>query len=237
MKTIYHAADSRGTTDLGWLISRHTFSFGQYVDQERIRFGLLRVLNDDDVLPGRGFDTHPHENMEIVTLPLRGALEHRDSTGTHGVIRPGDVQIMSAGKGIRHSEYNHSQDEGVQFLQIWVFPKLKNIAPRYAQASYDTELVSQRILTLISPDGTDDSVFINQDAWFSMYFPSEETTETYRMRLQGNGLYIFVIEGDAEVAGQALARRDGMGVWDTDEFQYRAAGGSRLLFMEVPMAL
>lgn len=236
MKTVLHTADSRGTANLGWLQSRHTFSFSSYYNPARERFGLLRVLNDDIVAPGMGFGTHGHDNMEIVSIPLKGTLSHQDSTGRAEDIRTGDVQIMSAGSGIRHSEMNRSHTEPVHFLQIWVFPKLHNITPRYDQKTFDTAGRQNRWQTVVSPNGEQGSVAINQDAWFSLAHVQTGQSVSYSPRKDGNGLYLFVLEGKVAAASQALNRRDGFGIWEVNEpVAIQASTDADLLLMDVPM--
>lgn len=234
MKTVVHKSDSRGYANHGWLKSRHTFSFANYHNPERVHFGALRVLNDDEVAEGMGFGTHPHENMEIVSIPLQGDLEHKDSTGRHKVIRQGDVQIMSAGSGISHSEYNHNKDEEVHFLQIWVFPKEKNIEPRYEQKTYEVEDRMNKFQTVVSPEGGD-ALWINQDAFFSLANLDAGTKLNYDVKKPGNGVYFFVLNGDMEVAGEALTTRDAVGISEADSFEVKAKSYSEVLAIEVPM--
>jgi redox-sensitive bicupin YhaK (pirin superfamily) len=198
-------------------------------------FGLLRVLNDDVVAPGMGFGTHPHDNMEIISIPLSGALEHKDSTGNREVIHTNDVQIMSAGFGLTHSEYNHSQTEQVNFLQIWVFPKEKDIEPRYEQKTFRPEDRVNKLQTVVSPDKNNGAVWINQEAWFSLGTLKSGFEEEYKLHKTGNGVYAFVLEGEVEIDGEKLNKRDGLGISDTDSFSIRASADAGLLLMEVPM--
>lgn len=235
MQTIFHKADTRGHAHHGWLDSHHTFSFAGYYDESRMHFGALRVLNDDIVLGGRGFGTHPHHNMEIVSIPLKGALEHRDNTGRHEIIKTNDVQIMSAGSGIAHSEFNASKTDPVNFLQIWVFPKEKNIQPRYEQKTFKPEDRQNMIQTVVSPEKDNGAVFINQDAWFSLGTIKKNFASNYKLKKSGNGVYFFVIEGEVTVGDQMLTTRDGLGVWDEGEVSVSAGKDSELLLMEVPM--
>lgn len=235
MKTIIHKAGTRGHAEHGWLNSYHTFSFANYYEPTRHNFGLLRVLNDDTVAPGMGFGAHPHDNMEIVSIPLSGALEHKDSMGNSTVIRSGEVQIMSAGTGVRHSEFNHSKEEEVKFLQIWVFPKERNIAPRYDQKKFSEEDKKNKFLTVISPGESNDAIRINQDAYFSLGSLDKDTALDYEVKKQGNGVYIFVLEGSIEAAGEQLGRRDGLGVTETDKISVKATSAAEVLIMEVPM--
>lgn len=235
MKTVIHRANTRGHADHGWLNSYHTFSFANYYNPERHHFGLLRVLNDDTVAPGMGFGTHPHDNMEIVSIPLSGSLEHKDSMGNKAVIRAGEVQIMSAGTGVSHSEYNHSQDEEVKFLQIWVFPKERNIKPRYDQKSFSEEQKKNRFLTVVSPKQEGEAIWINQDAYFSLGSLEKDVKVDYNIHTSGNGAYIFVLGGEVEVAGERLAKRDGMGISEADKFTVKANENAEVLIIEVPM--
>ncbi|RKQ50254.1 hypothetical protein BXY85_1268 [Roseivirga pacifica] len=235
MKTVVHTADSRGYANHGWLKSRHTFSFAGYYDPERVHFGALRVLNDDEVAAGQGFGTHPHDNMEIVSIPLFGDLEHKDSTGRHKVIKQGDVQIMSAGTGIQHSEYNHNADQDVHFLQIWVFPKERGIEPRYEQKSYSAEDRMNKWQTVVSPEGGE-ALWINQDAYFSLANLDAGETLTYKTNKAGNGVYLFVLNGEVTAAGEKLDTRDAVGVSETDSFEVKAGSYAEVLAIEVPMA-
>lgn len=234
MKTILHEADSRGHADHGWLNSHHTFSFAGYHNPERVHFGSLRVLNDDIVQPSMGFGAHPHDNMEIISIPLEGDLAHKDSEGNGSIIKRGDVQIMSAGTGIFHSEKNPNQDAPVNFLQIWVFPKKRNIAPRYEQKTFPKAARINQLQTVVSPDGGD-AVWINQDAWFSLGTLDAGFQTTYTLHRPQSGVYAFVIEGSVQIAGQSLARRDGLGVWETEEISIMAQTAAEILLLEVPM--
>ena len=235
VQTIYHAANTRGKADFGWLKSYHTFSFGQYYNPERMHFGALRVLNDDIITGGTGFGTHPHDNMEIITIPIKGALEHKDSMGSVGVIHSGEVQIMSAGTGITHSEYNHSKTEDANTLQIWLFPKERNIKPRYDQKNFNDVLKPNQLATLISPNKDGDALWINQDAVFSMGDFEPGQTINYDIKIPGNGIYIFVIEGVANIDGHTLNKRDALGVYDLSSLTIETEAQSRLLLMEIPM--
>jgi hypothetical protein len=235
MKTVLHKSLTRGHANHGWLDSYHTFSFAGYYDPARIHFGALRVLNDDVVKGGAGFGQHPHDNMEIVSIPLRGALEHRDNTGGHGIIKSGEVQIMSAGSGIAHSEKNASQTEEVNFLQIWVFPKVRNILPRYEQKLFPITERVNKFQTVVSPEKNNSALWINQDAWFSLGKLKAGITAEYSINKNGNGVYIFVIEGDVAVANHQLNKRDGLGVWETNMLTFTAEGEAEILLIEVPM--
>jgi hypothetical protein len=236
MNTILHTAQSRGHANHGWLDSYHTFSFAHYHNPERIHFGALRVLNDDTVAPGMGFGQHPHDNMEIISIPLSGQLRHRDTTGTEAVIRTGDVQIMSAGSGLEHSEMNGSRTEPVKFLQIWVFPRERNIKPRYDQKTFATEDRKNSLQLVVSPDTADGVIWINQDAWFSLTAPEQSKTVSYSLHREGHGVYLFVLSGSVSVNGQALGPRDGMGITGTQGFDITAIEHAEVLIMEVPMA-
>lgn len=236
MKKLIHKSESRGHANHGWLDSYHTFSFANYYDESRINFGLLRVLNDDKVAPARGFGAHPHDNMEIISIPLKGALEHKDSMSNSGVIMANDIQIMSAGTGITHAEYNHSASEEVNFLQIWVFPKERNIKPRYDQKTFNPEQRLNQILNVISPDkNNSNTLWINQDAWFSLSNPEEGKELEYKFNSKQSGLYLFVIEGKVEIDGEVLNRRDGIGITETQSLNIKALEKSEILLMEVPV--
>jgi len=237
MQTILHTAGSRGHANHGWLNSYHSFSFAEYYNPDRIHFGALRVLNDDTVAGGMGFGTHPHDNMEIISIPTSGDLEHRDSMGTVQVIREGDVQVMSAGTGIRHSEKNKNSDRPVEFFQIWVFPNKKNVEPRYDQQHFEAAAMHNKLLTIVSPLGTNDGgVQIHQDAWFSMGQFDKDQAAAYQLKREGNGVYIFVIDGTVNIEnGPQLQKRDGLGVTDASTIRFTAAANAKLLLMEVPV--
>jgi hypothetical protein len=237
MKTVIHRANTRGHANHGWLNSHHTFSFAGYYNPDRMNFGVLRVLNDDVVSEGRGFGTHPHDNMEIISIPLEGDLEHKDSMGNTTVIRQGDVQVMSAGTGIYHSEYNKNADQPVKFLQIWVFPNKKDVTPRYDQITLDPDKLHNQLSQVLSPNPEDDGVWVHQNAWFHMGTLEAGFETTYKLKDTANGVYAFVIKGDVTLNGQALHQRDGMGVWETDELTLTADSDARALLMEVPMQL
>ncbi|HMO32898.1 MAG TPA: pirin family protein [Lacibacter sp.] len=235
MQTVYHPAASRGHAQHGWLNSYHTFSFGGYYNPERIHFGALRVLNDDTVAPGMGFGTHPHDNMEIISIPLRGDLKHRDSMGNEAVIREGDIQVMSAGSGIAHSEMNANRDKEVKFLQIWVFPNRKEVQPRYGQLTMDPVLQKNNLAQVLSPDPNDEGVWIHQDAWFHMGRLDAGISREYQLRRNGNGVYVFVLDGTLTIGGQELQPRDGLGITGTAAFTLTATSNARVLLMEVPL--
>lgn len=235
-RTVLHRAESRGDANHGWLHSRHTFSFADYYDPDRVRFGALRVLNDDRVEAGMGFGTHPHDNMEIISIPLEGDLEHKDSMGNVSVIRHGDVQVMSAGTGITHSEYNKNKDRPVKFLQIWVFPNKKDVAPRYDQITLKSEDRHNTFQQILSPDKNDAGVWIHQDAWFHLGRFDKERSIEYTLKKKGDGVYAFVLSGDVAIEGASLHERDGLGIWETDTITVEAESqDAEVLLMEVPM--
>jgi len=236
MKTILHKAAERGHANHGWLDSYHSFSFAHFYDPVKVHFGALRVLNDDTVKAGFGFPKHSHDNMEIVSIPLFGDLEHKDSTGRHEIIKQNDVQIMSAGSGIAHSEMNANKDKEVKFLQVWVFPKEQNITPRYEQKTFNPEDRNNKILTVVAPDNKD-AVWINQDAWFSLGKMDKDFTTTYSIKNNGNGVYAFVLEGEVTINDQKLGKRDAIGIWDTDNISITANTNAEILLIDVPMKL
>lgn len=235
MKTVIHPASARGFADHGWLKAHHSFSFADYYNPERMRFGLLRVLNDDTIAPGKGFGTHPHDNMEIVTIPLKGTLEHKDSLGSVGVIKKGEVQIMSAGTGVTHSEYNHSKTEEVKLLQTWIFPKQKNIKPRYDQKVFIAEGRKNKFQKVVSPDASEGSMMINQDAYYFLGDFDKDVNTAYTINIPGNGVYLFVMEGKIEIDGNKLGKRDAIGIWEVDKFTISTTEKSELLLIELPM--
>ncbi|HPG32504.1 MAG TPA: pirin family protein [Lentimicrobium sp.] len=237
MKTsILHKAETRGNANHGWLQSRHTFSFAQYYHPDRMHFGALRVLNDDYVEAGQGFGTHPHDNMEIISIPLEGDLEHRDSMGNVAVIQKGDIQVMSAGKGITHSEYNRNSDKPVKFLQIWVIPNQRNVEPRYDQISLNPEDRHNRLQQILSPDKEDEGVWIYQDAWFHLGKFDKDFLIRYQLKKPGNGVYAFIINGDVSIDRTELKERDGLGMTDIHEFLIRAnTQDAEILLMELPL--
>lgn len=233
---LLHPASSRGYADHGWLQSHHSFSFAGYFNAERIRFGALRVLNDDKVAGGMGFGEHPHDNMEIVSIPLEGALEHRDSLGNRSVIRHGDIQAMSAGTGVRHSEYNHSPTKTVAFLQIWVFPDTRNMQPRYAQVTLDPHDRQNRLQQIVSPDPEAEGVCIQQSAWFHMGNFEKDVETEYKLRKTGDGVYAFVIRGSFALEDATLGERDAAGITDTTSIRIKAlTNDAEILLIEVPM--
>ncbi|WP_421799032.1 pirin family protein [Haliscomenobacter sp.] len=235
--TVLHKAETRGHANHGWLNSYHTFSFANYYNPDRVHFGALRVLNDDTVAAGMGFGTHPHDNMEIISIPLEGDLEHKDSMGNTTVIRNGDIQVMSAGTGVHHSEYNKNRDHLVKFLQIWVYPNQRNVQPRYDQITLNAADRKNTLQQIISPNADDAGVWIHQDAWFHLADFDAGKTAEYQIHKAGNGVYAFVLKGDVSINGQALSTRDGLGIWDADSFSIEASSDAEFLLMEVPMEL
>ncbi|WLP95510.1 pirin family protein [Psychrobacter sp. M13] len=235
MKTIYHAADSRGDANHGWLKSRHTFSFANYHNPERMGFGALRVINDDFVAGGRGFGKHSHRDMEIISIPLSGKLGHGDNIGNEGFIETGEIQVMSAGTGITHSEMNGEANEPVKFLQIWVIPNKGSVEPRYQQLHMIDEMKPNEFSQVLSPNPDDAGVWIHQDAWFHMGHFDKGITHSYDLKDTRNGVYVLVLEGSVTINGNVLATRDGLGIWDTKSFTMDADEDARVLLMEVPM--
>jgi redox-sensitive bicupin YhaK (pirin superfamily) len=235
MKTVLHKADTRGHANHGWLQSWHTFSFAGYHNPERVHFGALRVLNDDTVAAGMGFGRHPHDNMEIISIPLEGDLEHADSIGNTQVIRKGDVQIMSAGTGVVHSEKNKNSNGQVKFLQIWVFPNRRNVEPRYDQKTFSEDEKRNKLLTVISPMGNSEGINIHQDAWFSLGKLDKDLELDYEIKKEGNGVYAFLLEGSATINGISLSRRDGLGISEAGALKIKADSEAEILLMEVPM--
>jgi len=235
MSTVLYPAGERGHVSLGWLESFHSFSFGEYHDPKKIHFGALRVVNDDSIAGGGGFGAHPHDNMEIITIPLEGRLSHKDSTGNEGIIRKGDVQIMSAGSGIRHSEYNASSTEYARLLQIWIFPKLKNIQPIYGQKTFDLKDRKNKWQVVVSPETAEEGLNINQDARFSLVDLDAGKSIQYRMKWKNSGLYLFVIEGSVKSSDQILSKRDALGITETDFVNIEAVNDSQLLAIEIPL--
>lgn len=237
MKTVLHRADTRGVADHGWLKSMHSFSFGQYYNPERMGFGLLRVINDDQVAPSQGFGTHPHQDMEIISIPLSGALKHKDSEGNEAVIKHGEVQLMSAGTGVFHSEYNASESEDVKFLQIWVMPEKLGISPRYDQKAFDMSERKNNWQTVVSPmDKNDTGVKINQQTWFSLVDLDEGNEIEYHNRTANNGVYFFLLEGELSLTGETLKKRDAIGITDVSQVSLKAQKSSQILAIEVPVS-
>ncbi len=236
MQTILHKADSRGDANFGWLKSKHSFSFGHYYNPDRMHFGALRVLNDDTVAPGMGFGTHPHKNMEIISIPLQGDLEHKDSMGNLAIIKSGDIQVLSAGTGITHSEYNKNKDKEVQFLQIWIIPNKLDVAPRYDQITLKKENRINQFEQVLSPSPDDAGVWIHQDTWFHMANLDKGKELKYELKNPlKNAVYVFVLKGSLVVNNNVLSDRDGMGIWDVNSLDITAESYSEILVMEIPM--
>ena len=235
MKTNLFKASDRGSADYGWLKPNYYFSFSQYHNPAKVHFGLLRVLNDDFIAGGGKFQTHPHDNMEIVTIPFTGALHHKDSTGGEGVIKAGDIQIMSAGTGVQHSEANASETDPVTLFQIWVFPKENNIKPRYDQRNFDVNDRNNKWQIVVSPKAEDAALWINQDARFSLAKLDAGNTLTYENGFKGNGVFLVVINGSVKVNDIELGKRDAVGIYDTDSFTITASTAAELLAIEIPM--
>ncbi len=231
-----HKAESRGFANHGWLKSYHTFSFANYYNPERVHFGVLRVLNDDYVAPGKGFGMHPHENMEIISIPLFGELEHKDNIGNTSTIRKGDIQVMSAGTGVTHSEYNPNQINPSLFLQIWILPNKKNIIPRYDQLTLNIEDRTNKFQQILSPNHNDEGVWIHQNAWFHIGKFDENYTENYSLKKKENGIYIFVLEGSLSVDGQQLSKKDGLGIKKAEDISLLSLEkNTEVLLMEIPL--
>jgi redox-sensitive bicupin YhaK (pirin superfamily) len=232
---ILHKASSRGHADHGWLNAYHSFSFASWYNPERIQFGMLRVLNDDTVAAGMGFGTHPHDNMEIITIPLEGDLAHKDSMGNSSTIKTGDVQVMSAGTGIQHSEFNPNANLQTKLFQIWLFPKYRNVEPRYQQITLNVAQQKNNFAQILSPNPDDEGVWIHQDAWFYLSDFEANFSKTLDLQKEGNGFYIMTIEGEILVNGEKLEKRDAIGIWETNEIEIKANSDSRFLIMEIPM--
>jgi redox-sensitive bicupin YhaK (pirin superfamily) len=238
MQTVLHTADSRGDANHGWLHSKHSFSFASYYNPEKIHFGVLRVLNDDFVAAGMGFGLHPHDNMEIISIPLEGDLAHQDSMGNQTIIKHGDIQVMSAGTGVKHSEMNHNKDKPVKFLQIWVIPNKKDVTPRYDQITLDPANRINTLQQILSPNPDDAGVWIHQDAWFHIGKFDLDFKTNYNVKKAGNGMYAFVLYGSFELAGQTLNERDALGITDFDQFELKAlTKDAEILLMEIPMGV
>jgi len=235
MKTVIHKANTRGHANHGWLDAHHTFSFADYYHTDRMHFGVLRVLNDDRIAPGKGFDTHPHNNMEIITIPLSGELQHKDSMGNTAVIKAGEIQVMSAGSGILHSEFNPNDDQEVSLLQIWVFPHLKDVEPRYDQLSISDIESKDGLKQILSPNADDDGVWIHQNAWFHLGEFDEASSSTYILKEKRNGLYLFVLEGEVFIKDYKLEKRDGLAITETRKVEFKTGEKTKVLLMEVPM--
>jgi redox-sensitive bicupin YhaK (pirin superfamily) len=233
--TILHKANTRGQANHGWLDARHSFSFANYYDPSRVHFGALRVLNDDSIAGGQGFGKHPHDNMEIITIPLEGAIAHKDSMGHEEVVQNGDIQVMSAGTGIAHSEYNANKDKALKLLQIWVLPNKQNVTPRYGQISLNKEDRKNKLQQIISPGPIDSGMWIHQDAWFHLGSLDKGFQTDYQIKKAGNGVYAFVIEGNVTINGVSLNKRDALGISDIDKLGITADSDAELLLIEVPM--
>ena len=235
MKTIVHKASERGHANHGWLNAYHSFSFASWYNPDKIQFGMLRVLNDDTIASGMGFGTHPHDNMEIITIPLEGDLAHKDSMGNASTIKSGDIQVMSAGTGILHSEFNPNHDMHTKLFQIWVFPKYRNVTPRYQQITLDKSLQKNNFAQILSPNADDEGVWIHQDAWFYLSDFDNGFSKKLNLKKEGNGFYIMNIEGKIEVNGEKLEKRDAVGIWETNEIEIKANTNAKFLVMEIPM--
>ncbi|RUT73061.1 pirin family protein [Ancylomarina longa] len=236
MKRIYHAADSRGSSKLDWLDSKHSFSFADYYCPERISFGTLRVLNDDIVKPGMGFGTHPHQDMEIISILLEGAMVHKDSSGHEEILKGNDVQVMSAGTGIMHSEFNASAVDEVHFLQIWIFPDKKGLAPRYDQKTFDDLGMDNSFQLLVAPmNSNNNALKINQNAFVSRARLQKDEFLDYQQNISDNGTYIFVLEGEVVVGEQLLQKKDGFGIFWDAKFKVECTEDAQLIFLEIPM--
>ena len=235
MKTVFHPSDSRGYANHGWLEARHSFSFASWYQPDRLHFGALRVLNDDIIQGGMGFGTHPHDNMEIVTIPLKGDLEHKDSMGNSAVIREGDIQVMSAGTGVLHSEYNNNPDKEINLFQLWLFPNKQNVKPRYDQLPIRSLHQKNKFFQILSPSANDQGVWIHQDAWMHILDADQDQSFDYVLQSPENGVYLIVIEGEVEVDNQTLFRRDAIGIWETDKLTIKTKTDAELLLVQVPM--
>ena len=235
MKTGFHPSDSRGYANHGWLEARHSFSFASWYQPDRLHFGALRVLNDDIIQGGMGFGTHPHDNMEIVTIPLKGDLEHKDSMGNSAVIREGDIQVMSAGTGVQHSEYNNSPAKEINLFQLWLFPNKQNVKPRYDQLPIRSLHQKNEFFQILSPSANDHGVWIHQDAWMHILDADQGQSFDYVLQSPENGVYLIVIEGEVEVDNQTLFRRDAIGIWETDKLTIKTKTDAELLLVQVPM--
>jgi redox-sensitive bicupin YhaK (pirin superfamily) len=234
-QTILHKANTRNIADHGWLKSFQTFSFGMNYDPDRVQFGALRVLNDDVVDGGMGFGEQPHDNMEIISISLEGSLQHEDSMQNVAIIEPGEIQVMSAGTGIYHKEFNKDPDQPVKFLQIWLFPNQRNVSPRYQQKRYDTLLKPNEFTQILSPEKEAPGVWIYQEAWFHIGKFEAGVKLTHTLKNKENGIYVFVIKGSLKINGQELAERDGYGLWETGSIDVEIFTAAEILLMEVPM--
>ena len=235
MKTIVHKANTRGHANHGWLNAYHTFSFADYYHTDRMHFGVLRVLNDDRIAEGKGFGTHPHNNMEIISIPLEGELKHKDSMGNSSLIKAGEIQVMSAGLGVLHSEFNPNPHKEVSLLQIWIFPHLKDAEPRYDQLSISDIKSVNGLKQILSPDADDEGVWIHQNAWFHLGEFDEPSESAYTIKQKGNGLYLFVLEGDVYIKDYKLEKRDGLAITETSKVEFKVSANTKVLLMDVPM--
>ena len=233
--TVLHKADTRGHADHGWLNAYHSFSFASWYNPDRVQFGTLRVLNDDTIAAGMGFGEHGHDNMEIITIPLEGDLAHKDSMGNAETIKTGDVQVMSAGTGIRHSEFNPNANLQTKLFQIWLFPRTQNVTPRYQQITLDKSLQKNNFAQILSPNADDEGVWIHQDAWFYLSDFDKDFSKKISLKKEGNGFYIMNIEGEIEVNGKKLEKRDAIGIGETAEIEIKANTDAKFLLMEIPM--
>ncbi|GIZ08991.1 pirin family protein [Flavobacterium sp. UMI-01] len=234
---VVHTADTRGHADHGWLNAYHSFSFANWYHPDRIQFGTLRVLNDDTIAAGMGFGTHPHNNMEIITIPFEGDLAHKDSMGNSSIIKSGDIQVMSAGSGIQHSEFNPNADQPTKLFQIWLFPKTQNVTPRYQQISLDASKQKNDFAQILSPKPEDEGVWIHQDAWFYLADFDADYSKNYTVKKDGNGVYLIVISGTLNVDGQELNRRDAIGITDFESITISAKTDAKFLIMDIPMTI
>lgn len=237
MKTIFYPENERGHANHGWLDAHHTFSFASWYNPEKMNFGVLRVLNDDRVAPGMGFGQHPHDNMEIITIPLSGSIRHQDTMGNQAIVKAGEIQVMSAGTGIQHSETNPSSTEELTLFQIWLFPDKRGHEPRYDQRPLDEAKMNNQFAQILSPNASDDNVWIHQNAWFNMGKFTEDKTVEYKMNDTSNGLFVMQVEGESTVANQTLKRRDAIGIVESDTVVLDIKKGSTLLLMEVPLTI
>ncbi|WP_046758063.1 pirin family protein [Kordia jejudonensis] len=238
MKTILHRGNTRGKADHGWLKSHHSFSFASYHNPERMGFGQLRVLNDDIVQPKMGFGTHPHQNMEIISIPLSGALSHKDSMDNKRAITVGEVQVMSAGTGLQHSEFNDSRTDEVNFLQLWIQPQELGVTPRYEQKEFDQTKRENQFQTVVAPKDNivDDALWIHQDAYISIgNFDSGKAID-FKLHDASHGIYVFLLEGEITIGEDTLSTKDAIGIWDTENVQISTNSDSKILVVEVPMS-
>lgn len=235
MKKVIHREADRGQANHGWLTARHSFSFGGWYNPDKIQFGALRVLNDDIIAPATGFGEHPHDNMEIITIPLSGSLAHADSMGNGSTINAGKVQVMSAGTGVRHSEKNGSHSEETKLFQIWILPNKKNVEPRYAETAYNSEMMKNNFLQVVSPHPEENETWIHQNAWIHLAEIESGLSIDYQLKDTSNGIYFLVIEGAIEIENETLARRDAIGITEQESIHIKATEGAKILAIEVPM--